>query len=61
MAKMLFDPPNVLALDEPTNHLDIGAKAMLIASHDRHLLAAPSNHVLELTPDGVQEGVGLQT
>ena len=65
MAKMLFDPPNFLVLDEPTNHLDIGTKEMLIralsnyegtmlfVSHDRHFLAALSNRVLELTPDGI--------
>ena len=64
MAKMLFDPPNFLVLDEPTNHLDIATKqmlvealsrfegAMLFVSHDRHFLAALSNRVLELTPDG---------
>ena len=65
MAIMLFDPPNFLVLDEPTNHLDIATKEMLIAalaqyegtmlfvSHDRHFLAALSNRVLELTPDGI--------
>jgi ATPase subunit of ABC transporter with duplicated ATPase domains len=65
MAKMLFDPPNFLVLDEPTNHLDIATKqmliealsryegAMLFVSHDRHFLAALSNRVLELTPDGL--------
>jgi ATPase subunit of ABC transporter with duplicated ATPase domains len=65
MAIMLFDPPNFLVLDEPTNHLDIATKemlvdalsryegAMLFVSHDRHFLAALSNRVLELTPDGV--------
>ncbi len=67
MAKMLYDPPNFLVLDEPTNHLDIATKEMLIAalanyegtmlfvSHDRHFLAALSNRVLELTPDGVHQ------
>ncbi|TIS53611.1 MAG: ABC-F family ATP-binding cassette domain-containing protein [Mesorhizobium sp.] len=65
MALMLFDPPNLLVLDEPTNHLDIATKEMLISalsqyegtmlfvSHDRHFLAALSNRVLELTPDGI--------
>ncbi len=65
MAKMLFDPPNFLVLDEPTNHLDIATKqmliealsrfegAMLFVSHDRHFLAALSNRVLELTPEGM--------
>jgi ATPase subunit of ABC transporter with duplicated ATPase domains len=64
MAKMLYDPPNFLVLDEPTNHLDMMTKEMLIkalaqyegtmlfVSHDRHFLAALSNRVLELTPEG---------
>ena len=67
MAKMLFDPPNFLVLDEPTNHLDLATKemlitalaryegAMLFVSHDRRFLAALSNRVLELTPDGVYQ------
>jgi len=67
MAKMLFDPPNFLVLDEPTNHLDMATKEMLIAalsnyegtmlfvSHDRHFLAALSNRVLELTPEGIHQ------
>jgi ATPase subunit of ABC transporter with duplicated ATPase domains len=52
-------------LDEPTNHLDLATKEMLIqalsqyegtmlfVSHDRHFLAALSNRVLELTPEGI--------
>ncbi len=64
MARMLYDPPNFLVLDEPTNHLDMATKEMLIqalsdyegtmlfVSHDRHFLAALSNRVLELTPEG---------
>jgi len=67
MAIMLFDPPNFLVLDEPTNHLDMATKEMLIAalanyegtmlfvSHDRHFLAALSNRVLELTPEGIHQ------
>jgi ATPase subunit of ABC transporter with duplicated ATPase domains len=73
MAQMLFDPPNLLVLDEPTNHLDMATKEMLIAaladyegamlfvSHDRHFLAALSNRVLELTPDGVHQYGGGYT
>ncbi|WP_320194577.1 ABC-F family ATP-binding cassette domain-containing protein [Agrobacterium rosae] len=67
MAAMLFDPPNFLVLDEPTNHLDLDTKEMLIkalseyegtmlfVSHDRHFLAALSNRVLELTPEGIHQ------
>jgi ATPase subunit of ABC transporter with duplicated ATPase domains len=73
MALMLYDPPNFLVLDEPTNHLDIATKEMLIAalsryegsmlfvSHDRHFLAALSNRVLELTPDGIHQYGGGYT
>jgi ATPase subunit of ABC transporter with duplicated ATPase domains len=73
MAKMLYDPPNFLVLDEPTNHLDMATKEMLIAalaqyegamlfvSHDRRFLAALSNRVLELTPDGIHRYGGGYT
>ena len=73
MAQMLYDPPNFLVLDEPTNHLDLMTKemlikalsnyegAMLFVSHDRHFLAALSNRVLELTPDGIHQYGGGYT
>jgi ATPase subunit of ABC transporter with duplicated ATPase domains len=73
MAQMLFDPPNFLVLDEPTNHLDMATKEMLInalsefegtmlfVSHDRHFLAALSNRVLELTPEGIHQYGGGYT
>jgi ATPase subunit of ABC transporter with duplicated ATPase domains len=73
MAKMLYDPPNFLVLDEPTNHLDLATKEMLITalsqyegtmlfvSHDRHFLAALSNRVLELTPEGIHNYGGGYT
>jgi len=73
MAKMLYDPPNFLVLDEPTNHLDMATKemlitalsqyegAMLFVSHDRRFLAALSNRVLELTPEGVHRYGGGYT
>ncbi|MBK1841292.1 ABC-F family ATP-binding cassette domain-containing protein [Azospirillum sp. YIM B02556] len=73
MAIMLFNPPNFLVLDEPTNHLDLDTKQMLIAalaayegtmlfvSHDRHFLAALSNRVLELTPEGIHQYGGGYT
>jgi len=70
MALMLFNPPNFLVLDEPTNHLDLDTKQMLIkalanyegtmlfVSHDRQFLAALSNRVLELTPEGLHQYAG---
>jgi ATPase subunit of ABC transporter with duplicated ATPase domains len=73
MARMLYDPPNFLVLDEPTNHLDMATKEMLITalsqyegtmlfvSHDRHFLAALSNRVLELTPEGIHQYGGGYT
>jgi ATPase subunit of ABC transporter with duplicated ATPase domains len=63
LAAMLFDPPNFLVLDEPTNHLDLATKDMLTAalsdfegtiilvSHDRRVLRALSNRVLEVGGD----------
>jgi ATPase subunit of ABC transporter with duplicated ATPase domains len=64
LARMLFDPPNLLVLDEPTNHLDVGTKDMLVealasfegsmifVSHDRRFLGALSNRVIELSSTG---------
>jgi ATPase subunit of ABC transporter with duplicated ATPase domains len=64
LAVLLYDPPNFLVLDEPTNHLDVATKEMLVralagyegtmlfVSHDRRFLAALSNRVLELSPEG---------
>jgi ATPase subunit of ABC transporter with duplicated ATPase domains len=64
LATLLYDPPNFLVLDEPTNHLDAATREMLVralagyegtllfVSHDRRFLAALSNRVLELGPDG---------
>ena len=64
MARMLFEPPNLLVLDEPTNHLDIATKDLLVSalsdfegtmifvSHDRRFLSSLSTRVLELNPDG---------
>ena len=60
MARMLYDPPNLLILDEPTNHLDLATKEMLVeklknyegtmvfVSHDRMFLRGLGSRVLEL-------------
>ncbi len=58
-----FDKPNLLILDEPTNHLDIDTRgslvealnafegAVIVISHDRHLLEATAER-LWLVHDG---------
>ncbi len=63
MGLAAFDKPNLLILDEPTNHLDIDSRAALIEalnafegaviliSHDRHLLEATADR-LWLVHDG---------
>ena len=60
LAAALADPPEVLLLDEPTNHLDVDAVewlearlarwsgALLLVTHDRYLLDAVANRVVEV-------------
>ena len=60
LARILFAGSDVLLLDEPTNHLDIDAKtwlmgflrtyrgALLVVSHDLHLLDAAITRVLHV-------------
>lgn len=60
LAKVLAARPNLLLLDEPTNHLDIASRealeealkrsdaTMLIASHDRYLLDAVADGIMEI-------------
>ncbi len=61
-----FDAPHLLILDEPTNHLDIDSRAALIeainsyegavvlVSHDRHLLEACADRLLVVEKGGVR-------
>ena len=63
MGLATFDAPNLLILDEPTNHLDIDSRqaliralndfegAVILISHDRHLLEATADR-LWLVRDG---------
>ncbi len=60
LARVLLEEPDVLLLDEPTNHLDFAALdwleeqlgrfagAIVLVSHDRHLLERLSNRTWEI-------------
>lgn len=63
LALVVYEKPNLLLLDEPTNHLDIKMRhaiavalqsfegAMILVSHDRHLLSTVTDQLL-LVADG---------
>lgn len=58
MALLIYQRPNLLLLDEPTNHLDLDMRlalsmalqdftgAMVIVSHDRHLLKTVTDQLI---------------
>ena len=64
LSKIMLEQPNFLVLDEPTNHLDLEAiialgealheydGSVICVSHDRELLDAYANRIIEIQPDG---------
>lgn len=67
LAMLVYQAPNLLLLDEPTNHLDLEMRhaltvalqeytgALIIVSHDRHLLAHVCDELLLVHNGNVQE------
>ncbi len=66
LALLVYQKPNLLLLDEPTNHLDLQMRhalsvalqgftgAMVIVSHDRHLLKTVTDELV-IVHDGKAE------
>ncbi|HHJ35462.1 MAG TPA: ATP-binding cassette domain-containing protein [Gammaproteobacteria bacterium] len=67
LAIVIYQKPNLLLLDEPTNHLDLEMRealaealqdfsgAMVIVSHDRHLLNATCDRLLLVNQRSVED------
>ncbi len=67
LAMLIYQKPNMLLLDEPTNHLDLEMRealaealqdfsgAMVIVSHDRHLLNSTCDQLLLVNQQSVSE------
>ncbi|VAX10497.1 Bis-ABC ATPase YheS [hydrothermal vent metagenome] len=70
LALLVFQRPNLLLLDEPTNHLDLEMRhalsvalqgyegALVIVSHDRHLLRTTTDRLLLVAAGEVSEFPG---
>jgi len=71
LARMMLLQPNFLILDEPTNHLDLESitalnrglekfrGTILFSSHDHKLVHTVANRIIEITPKGYIDRVGM--
>lgn len=67
LAMLVYQKPNLLLLDEPTNHLDLEMRqalttalqdfdgAMVVVSHDRHLLRTSTDSLVQVSNGKVAE------
>lgn len=70
LAMLVYENPNLLLLDEPTNHLDLDMRhaltmalqsfegAILLVSHDRHLLRMVCDDLWLVAEQGIQSFAG---
>ena len=71
LARMMVTQPNVIILDEPTNHLDLESitslnrglekfkGTILFSSHDHELVKTVANRIIEITPKGYIDRMGM--
>ena len=71
LSRMMLMQPNFLILDEPTNHLDLESitalnrglekfkGSILFSSHDHQLVQTVANRIIEITPKGCIDRVGM--
>jgi len=71
LARMMLAKPNVVIMDEPTNHLDLESitalneglqrfkGTVLFSTHDHQLAQTVANRIIEITPKGVIDRVGM--